>query len=154
MVVNDHFIREVHLVITFPLTVASCHTTFNCLKSDNQTQLHKNISLLRCNVRKVQSCIQKFHWSKKLRKTENFSLNRNIRVPLGSQNLFPQVFLCLEVILTMEHYIKLLTIFIWKFAIFWSWQLAVWNLGQLAPVSFFNLQQAHGDYVWDIYVVD
>ena len=31
-------------------------------------------------------------------------------------------------------YIKLLTIFIWKFAIFWSWQLALWNLGQLAPV--------------------
>ena len=42
----------------------------------------------------------------------------------------------------MEHYIKLLTIFIWKFAIFWSWQLDLWNLGQLAPASFFYLQQA------------
>ena len=33
MVVNDHFIRE-------------GHTTFNCMKSDMQTQLNKNISLL------------------------------------------------------------------------------------------------------------
>ena len=92
----------------------------------------------------IQSSIEKFHWSKKLRKTENLSFNINIRVPLKSVNLFLHVFLCLKVILTMEHYIKLLTIFIWKFAIFRNWQLAVWNLGQLAPASFFHLQQAHG----------
>ena len=60
----------------------------------------------------------------------------------------------IKVILTIEHFIKLLTIFIRKFAIFWSWQLALWNVGQLAPVSFFYLQQAHGKNVWDIYVVD
>ena len=65
-------------------------------------------SALQC--RKVQSSIEKFHWSKKLRKTENFSFNLNIRVPLESVNLFLHVFLCLVVILTMEHYIKLLTI--------------------------------------------
>ena len=59
-------------------------------------------------------------------------------VPLESVNLFLHVFLCLKVILTMELYIKLLTIFIWKFAIFWSWQLAPWNLGQFAPASFFT----------------
>ena len=33
MVVNYHFIRE-------------GHTTFNCMKSDTQTQLNKNLSLL------------------------------------------------------------------------------------------------------------
>ena len=59
--------------------------------------------------------------------------NLNIRVPLESVNLFLHVFLCLKVSLTTEHYIKLLKIFIWKFAIFWSWQLVLWNLGQLAP---------------------
>ena len=80
-----------------------------------------------------------FHWSTKFRKTENFSFNLNIRVPFESVNLFLHVFLCLKVISTMEHYIKLLTIFIWKFAIFWSRQLALWNLGQLAPASFFLL---------------
>ena len=30
--------------IFFPVTGASCHTTFNCMKSDIQTQLNKNIS--------------------------------------------------------------------------------------------------------------
>ena len=39
---------------TFPVTGASCHTTFNCMKNDIQTQLNKIISLLlvHCNVRK------------------------------------------------------------------------------------------------------
>ena len=50
--------------------------------------------------------------------------------------------------------LKLLTILIWEFAIFWSWQLTLWNLGQLAPVSFFYLQQVHDHHVRDIYVVD
>ena len=90
MVVNDHFIRK-------------GHTTFNYMKSDIQ-------SALQC--KEVQSSIEKFHWSKKLRKTENFSFNLNIRVPLKSVNLFLHVFLYLKVILTMEHNIKLLLIFI------------------------------------------
>ena len=30
---------------TFPGTGASCYTTFDCMKSDIQTQLNKNISL-------------------------------------------------------------------------------------------------------------
>ena len=46
-----------------------------------------------------------FHWSKKLWKTEKFSFNLNIRVPLESVNLFLHVFLCLTVILTMQYYI-------------------------------------------------
>ena len=37
-------------------------------------------SALQC--KKVQSSIEKFHWSKKLRKTENLSFNLIIRVPL------------------------------------------------------------------------
>ena len=39
---------------TFPVTGASCHTTFDCMKSDIQTQMNKNISLVRCNVRKYE----------------------------------------------------------------------------------------------------
>ena len=62
--------------------------------------------------KKVQSFIEKFHWSKKLRKTENFSFNLNVRVPLESVNLFLHVFFCLKVILAIKHYIKVLTIFI------------------------------------------
>ena len=134
---------------TFPVTGASCHIAFNCMKSDiqlNWTRILDYSSALQCFF------YRKVSWSKKLRKIENFSFNLNIRVPLESVNLFLHVF-CVEVILTMEH-IKLLTIFIWKFAIFWSWQFALWNLGQLAPVSFFYLQQAYGHHVWDIYVVD
>ena len=46
---NYHFIREGHLKFSFLVTGASCHTTFNCMKSDIQTQLNENIS---CNVRK------------------------------------------------------------------------------------------------------
>ena len=38
--------RERSPVTTFPVTGASRHTTFNCMKSDIQTQLTKNISLL------------------------------------------------------------------------------------------------------------
>ena len=102
--------------------------------------------------KKVQSSIEKFHWSKKLWKIGSFSFNLNI--PLKNVNLFLHVFLCLKLILRMKHYMKLLTIFIWKFAIFLSWQLALLNLGQLAPASFLYLQQAHGHHVWGIYIVD
>ena len=140
---------------TFPLTGASCHTTFNCIKviyKLNWIKILVYSSALQC--KKVQSSIGKFHWSKKLRKTEKFYFDLTIRVPLESVNLFLRVFLCLKVILTMEHYIKLFTIFIWKFIIFLSPQLVLINLGQLAPVSFFYLQQAHDYQVWDIYVAD
>ena len=109
-------------------------------------------SALQC--KKVQSSIEKFHCPKKLRRSEKFSFQLNPRVPLKSLNLFLHVFLCLKVILIMEHYMKLLTIFRWKFAMIWSWQLALWNLGNLAPASFFYLQQAHSHRVWDINVVD
>ena len=134
---------------TFSVTGASCHTShsfaWKVISKLNWTKKLVYSSALQC--KKIQSSIEKFHWSKKLRKTGNFSFNLNIRVPLESGNLFLHVFLCLKVILTMEHYMKLLTIFIWKFSIFWSWQLALWNLGQLAP-SFFYLQQAHGHHVY------
>ena len=125
---------------TFRVTGASCHTTSNFMKSYIQSQLNRDISLISraLQCKKVQSSIENFHWSKKLRKIENFSFKLKIRVPLESVNLFLHVFLCLKVILTIEHYIKLLTIFIWKFAIFWSWQLTLWNLGQLAPALFFT----------------
>ena len=87
--------------------------TFNCIKSHIQTQSDKNIlvssTALQC--KKVQFSIEKFHWSKKLQKTEQFSFNLNIRIALDSVNLFLH-FLCLNVILTMKYYIKLLTIFI------------------------------------------
>ena len=69
---------------TFLVTGASCHSTFNCMKS--------RIRNLKC--KKVQSSIEKFHWSKKLRKTENFSFNLNIKVLLESVNLYLHVFLC------------------------------------------------------------
>ena len=97
-------------VENFPQKFSSC--TLNCMKSDIQTQLKKILlysSALQC--KKVQSSIEKFYWLKKLRKIENFSFNLNIKVPFESVNLFLHVFLCLKVILTMEHYIKLLTIF-------------------------------------------
>ena len=74
---------------TVPVTGASCHTTFNCMKSDIHTQLNKNIvysSALQC--KKVQSSIVKLHWSEKWRKTEIFVFKVNIRVPLLSVNLF------------------------------------------------------------------
>ena len=58
---------------------------------------------------------------------------------MKASTYFYMFFLCIKVVLIMGHYIKLLTIFIWKFAIFWSWQLILWTLGQLAPASFFLL---------------
>ena len=82
----------------------------------NWTKILVYSSSLKC--KKVQSSIEKFHWSKKLRKTEIFSFNLNIRVLLGSVTLFLHFFV--KVILTLKHNIKLLTIFIWKFAIFWG----------------------------------
>ena len=71
-------------VTTFLVTGASCHTTFDCMKSDIQTQLNKisvYSSALQC--KKVQSSIEKLHRSKKLRKTENFSYNLYIRGQVG-----------------------------------------------------------------------
>ena len=53
--------------------------------------------------KKVQSSIDKFHWSNKLRKNNNLSFNLNIRVTLESVNLFLHVILYLKAILTMEH---------------------------------------------------
>ena len=133
---------------TFPVTgqVVIPHSiAWKLISKLNWTKILFYSSTLQC--KKVQSSIEKFHWSIKLRKTEIFSFNLNIRVPLESINLFLHVFLCLKVILTMEHYIKLLKNFIWKFAIFWTWKLAVHDLRQLAPVSIFYLQQAHDHHV-------
>ena len=155
MVVNDHFIREGHLwqLSPYPGQVVTPHgIAWKVISKLNWTKILVYSSALQCA--KVQSSIEKFHWSKKLRKTEKFSFILNIRVPFESVNLFLHVFLCLKVILTIEHYIKLLKISIWKLAIFWSWQLALWYLGQLAPASFFYLQQAHDHHVSNIYVVD
>ena len=52
------------------------------------------ISVYSCALqcKKVQSSIEKFHWSKKLRKIDNFSFNLTLSVPLESVNLFPHVF--------------------------------------------------------------
>ena len=131
---------------TFSITGASCHIiVWKVISKLNWIKILVYSSALQW--KKVQSSVAKFHWSKKLRKTENYSFNLNIRVPLESANSFLHVFLCAKVILTIEHYIKLLRIFIRKFAIFWSWQLALWNLGQLAPASFFYLQQGHSYHV-------
>ena len=155
MVANDSFMREGHpwQFSPWPGQVVKPHSIARKVISKlNWTKILVYSSALQC--KKVQSSMKKFHWSKKFRKTENFSFNLNIRVPLESINLCLHVFLCLNVILTMEHYTKLLTIFTLNFAIFWSWQLALWNLGQRAPASFFYLQQAHGHHVWDIYIVD
>ena len=121
------------------------------ISKHNWTRILVYSSAQQC--KKVQSSIEKFHWSKKLRKTENFSFNLNIRVRLENDILFVHVFLCLKVVLTIEHYITLLTILIWIFSIFWGWQLALWKLGQLAPASFFYLQQAYSHHVSYIYVL-
>ena len=134
MVVNDYLIREGHLwqLSLYPGQVVTPHSiAWKVISKLNWKKILVYSSPLQC--KKVQSSIEKFHWSKKIRKTVNFSFNLNISVPLENVNLYLHVFLCLEVILTMENYIKLLAIFIWKFAIFKSWQLALWNLGQLAP---------------------
>ena len=143
MVINDHFIREGHLwqLSSQPGQVVTPHSiTWKVISKLKWTKILVYSCALQC--KKVQSCIEKFHWSKKLRKTEIFSFNLNIRVTLESVNLFLHVFSCRKVILTMQHHLKLLTIIIWKFAMFWSWQLALCNLGQLAPAAFFDFQQA------------
>ena len=61
---------------TFPVTGASCHTTFNCMKSDIQTQLNKNISitLVRCNVRKYNILQKSFIGRKNYEKLKIFLL--------------------------------------------------------------------------------
>ena len=70
-----------------------------------------------CRGSNVQPSIEKFYWSKALQKTRKFPFNLNIKVPLGGVNLFLYVLPCLKVILTMEHYTKLLIIIIWRYAI-------------------------------------
>ena len=155
MVIKDHFIREGHLwqLSLYRGQVVTPHSiAWKVISKLNWTKKLVYSSALQC--KKVQSYVEKFHWLKEWWKTENFSFNLNIRVLLESVNLFLHVFLHLKVYLRMEHYIKSLIIFIWNFAIFWSWQLALYNLGQFAPTWFFYLQQAHGHHVWDIYVVD
>ena len=92
---------------TFPVTGASCHTTFNSMKSDVQTQLNKNISLLWCAAMLENTIFYR-----------KVSLVEKTREPPESVNLFLHVFLCLKVISTMKHYIKLLLylkfwMFIW-----------------------------------------
>ena len=60
LIVNAYKGRS--LVTTFRLTGASCHTTFNSMKSDIQTQSTKILvysDVLRC--KKVQSAKEKFH---------------------------------------------------------------------------------------------
>ena len=96
--------------------------------------------LVRCNVRKYNLLYKSFIGRKNYEKL-SFSFNPNIRVyiPLESFNLFLRVFLCLKVILTMEHYVRLLTIFIWKFAIFWSWQTCPVKFETSCPTVIFSL---------------
>ena len=53
----------------------------------------------------------------------------------------------------MVHYIKLLTIFIWKFAIFWSWQLAMRNLGQLAQRHFLTFGNRLTATIFQIFIL-
>ena len=104
----------------------------------NWTKILVYSSALQC--KKVQSSIE-VSLIKKI--TKNwiffFFLSKHKSTAWKRQLISTCFFLCLKVILTMEHDIKLLTIFIRKFAIFWSWQLTLWNLGQLAPASFFYL---------------
>ena len=139
MVVDDHFIREAHLwqLSPSPGQVVTPHSiAWKVISELNWSKILVYCSALQC--KKVQSFIEKCLWLKKLRKTENFSFNLNTRVPLETINVCLRVFLCLKVILTILHYIKVLIIFIWKFSIYRSWQPALWNLGQLAPASFFT----------------
>ena len=78
---------------TFPVTGASCHTTliaWKVIPKLNWTKILVYSSVVQC--KKVQSSIENFHWSKKLRKNEKFSFNLNIRVPLESFNLFLHFF--------------------------------------------------------------
>ena len=88
---------------TFPVAgeVVTPHSiAWKVISKLNWTKILVCSSALQCM--KLQSSIEKFHWSKKLRKTENFSFNLNIRVPLKSFNLFMHVFLCLKVISTIH----------------------------------------------------
>ena len=77
-----------------------CTFVFSLFGSQNafiQTQLNKNISLIWW---KTQSSIEKFYLSNGLPKTQNFSFNPNIKVPLESVDLFLHIFPCVKVILT------------------------------------------------------
>ena len=97
MVGNDHFIREGHLwqLSPYPGQVVTPHSTaWKVISKLNWTKILIYSSALQC--KKVQYCVEKFHWSKKLGKTENLSFNLNIRVPLENVNLFPHVFCVLR----------------------------------------------------------
>ena len=97
MVVNDHFIREGHLwqLSPWPGQVVPLHSVvWKVISKLNWTKILVHSSALQC--KKIQSSIEKFHWSRKLWKTENFSFNLNIRVPLESVNLFLHVFCVLR----------------------------------------------------------
>ena len=78
---NDHFTGQV----VIPLSIA-----WKVISKINWTKILVYSSALQ--YKKVQSSIEKFHWSKKWRKTENFSFNLNIRLQLESVNLFLHVF--------------------------------------------------------------
>ena len=95
MVVNYHFIREGHLWQLSPLPgqVVTPHSIAGKVISKlNWTKILVYSSALQCKTK--QSSIEKFHWSKKLRKAENFSFVLNMRVSLESVNLFLHIFLC------------------------------------------------------------
>ena len=93
MVVNDHFIKEGHLWQLSPSLgqVVTPHSiAWKVISKLNWTKILVYSSTLQC--KEVQLFTEKFHWSKKLRKTENFSFNLNISVPLESVNLFLHFF--------------------------------------------------------------
>ena len=73
MVVNDHFIREGHLWQLSPWAgqVVTPHSiAWKVISKVNWTKILVYSSTQQC--KKVQSSIEKFHWSKKLRETEIF----------------------------------------------------------------------------------
>ena len=70
------------------------------------------------SIESIELFYRKVSLVEKITKNWNFSFNINITVSLESVKLFLHVLFCLKVILTMENYMTLLTIFIWKFAIF------------------------------------
>ena len=79
MVVNDHFIREVHLwqLSPWPGQVVTPHSiAWKVISKLNWTKILVYSSALQS--KKVQYFIEKIYWSKRLRKTENFSFNLNI----------------------------------------------------------------------------
>ena len=72
MVVNNHFIRESHLwqLSPYPGQVVTPHSiAWKVISKLNWVKIIVYSIALRC--KKVQSSIEKFNWSKKLRKTEN-----------------------------------------------------------------------------------